>query len=185
MTLRARLRRGTDKWQAEEWARGRRSGDYDAAMLGVRQAVADLDGARAGGGRFAAALQAHHQIDSELAAAAAAAAEIHQVLFEVAGGLHHAEVDPAVALWKRRLNTALTLRSQHQIAQADEAAGSISAASWSRSRAAFGPHQAGLDFADDPARGHGAQTGMAMARTGHPRDLDAIMNRTIVGQTTS
>jgi hypothetical protein len=179
MTLRARLHRGADKRLADEWARGRRSGDYDAAMLGVRQAVADLEAARAKNGRSAAILEAHREIDSGLVNAAAAAAEIHHVLFEAGGGIHYAEVDPAVALWKRRMNTALTLRSQHLIAQADDGAALFSAAAWSRSRAAYGPHQAGLDFDTDPVGAHGFRARAAVsARAGRGRDLDAIMNRT-------
>jgi hypothetical protein len=63
--------------------------------------------------------------------------------------MYHAESDPEVALWKRRMNTALTLRSQHQLSQLDDEGalvGMPSAGARPRTRAAFGPHQAGVDY---------------------------------------
>ena len=73
----------------------------------------------------------------------------YTTLFDAAGGIYHAETDPEVALWKRRMNTALTLRSQHQLAQVDEEAALPIAGAPARTRAAFGPRQAGVDFGVD------------------------------------
>ncbi len=92
---------------------------------------------------------AHGRIDEALAKAGAAATEVYTGLFDAAGGMYHAETDPEVALWKRRMNTALTLRSQHQMAQVDEEAALPTAGVQVRTRAAFGPRQAGLDFGVD------------------------------------
>ena len=83
------------------------------------------------------------------ARAAAAATAVYHALFEAAGGTYHAESDPDVALWKRHMNTALTLRSQHQMSQLDDDAallGQPLADAHAPNRAAFGPHQAGVDF---------------------------------------
>jgi len=142
------------------------AGDYEGAMEVVRRSLADLDAARAHrdeGHRdetvVAAALRAaHERIDGALARAAAAATAVYKALFDAAGGTYHAESDPDVALWKRHMNTALTLRSQHQLSQLDDEGalralplmGAVGAAGTAganaRTRAAFGPHQAGVDF---------------------------------------
>ena len=95
---------------------------------------------------------AHERIDDALARAAAAATAVYNDLFEAAGGTYHAESDPDVALWKRHMNTALTLRSQHQLSQLDDEAAQLgrppvgTPALTPRTRAAFGPHQAGVDY---------------------------------------
>jgi hypothetical protein len=132
-----------------------RAGEYEGAMAVVRRALADLDVARAHRSEIAipAVLRAaHERIDDALARAAAAATAVYHALFEAAGGMYHAESDPEVALWKRHMNTALTLRSQHQMSQLDDEAAlrglplGGTAGAHARTRAAFGPHQAGVDF---------------------------------------
>jgi hypothetical protein len=127
-------------------ARDAHIGDYESAMFGVRHAVTDLETAREHGDPPSALRYAHGRIDEALAKAAAAATEVYAGLFDAAGGMYHAETDPAVALWKRRMNTALTLRSQHHMAQVDEEAALPIVGARARTRAAFGPQQAGLDF---------------------------------------
>jgi hypothetical protein len=131
------------------------AGDYEGAMAVLRQALAQLDAARAQGTEpviTAAVRAAHERIDGALARAAAAATALYNSLFEAAGGMYHAESDPAVALWKRHMNTALTLRSQHQMSQLDDEGALLglplvgAAGAHPRTRAAFGPHQAGVDF---------------------------------------
>jgi hypothetical protein len=127
------------------------AGEYQGAMAVVRQALADLDSARAHRSEIAVRA-AHERIDDSLARAAAAATAVYHALFEAAGGMYHAESDPEVALWKRHMNTALTLRSQHQMSQLDDEAALRglplvgTAGSHPRTRAAFGPHQAGVDY---------------------------------------
>jgi hypothetical protein len=130
------------------------AGDYEGAMEVVRQSLADLDAARAHRDEVvvpAVLRAAHERIDDALARAAAAATAVHEALFEAAGGTYHAESDPDVALWKRHMNTALTLRSQHQLSQLDDEGALlgmplVDAGAHPRTRAAFGPHQAGVDF---------------------------------------
>jgi hypothetical protein len=129
------------------------AGDYEGAMAVVRQALADLDGARAHRSEIvvpAVLRAAHERIDNALARAAAAATAVYHDLFEAAGGMYHAESDPDVALWKRHMNTALTLRSQHQMSQLDDEAAllgrPLAGTAHARTRAAYGPHQAGVDF---------------------------------------
>lgn len=146
-----RVRHGSaSKRRDEARDRDRRKGDYDSAMFAVRQAVTDLEIARRRTEPAAGLRAVHGRIDDALARAAAAAADVHAGLFQAAGGVHHAEVDRVVALWKRRLNTALTLRSQHQLAQADDKATLSLAGARAHTRAAYGPHQAGLDFDNEP-----------------------------------
>lgn len=124
------------------------AGQYEGAMEVVRQSLAQLDAARVHRDKLAilaAVRAAHERIDDALARAAAAATAVHKALFEAAGGTYHAESDPDVALWKRRMNTALTLRSQHQLSQLDDDVEPLVGAH-PRTRAAFGPHQAGVDY---------------------------------------
>jgi hypothetical protein len=130
-------------------AREAHIGDYESAMFGVRHAVTDLESARAHGEPPSVLRYAHGRIDEALVKAASAATEVYTGLFDAAGGMYHAETDPDVALWKRRMNTALTLRSQHQMAQVDDEAALPIAGAQARTRAAFGPRQAGLDFGVD------------------------------------
>jgi hypothetical protein len=128
------------------------AGDYEGAMAVVRQALAELDAARAGRSEIvvpAVLRAAHARIDDALARAAAAATAVYNDLFEAAGGMYHAESDPDVALWKRHMNTALMLRSQHQLSPLDDEGALLGlprAGAHARTRAAFGPHQAGVDF---------------------------------------
>lgn len=156
MRLKVAATRGkAHKRRFDARTRAARTGDYDGAMFAVRRAVAELETARAEGAAPETFRQAHARIDGALVRAAAAAADVHTALFDAAGGVHHAEIDPEVIRWKRRLNTALTLRSQHLMAQVDEEAALPIAGAHAGNRAAYGPHQAGLDFdadgADSPA----------------------------------
>ena len=122
------------------------SGNYDAAMRDVAVWRDRLDAAR-GRGEGRDALRAlHRRIDLSLERACTSAAKVYGSLFDDAGGLRHAEVDEHVMVWKRRLNTALTLRSQHQLRQVDDESEAPLARWQAPSRAAYGPHQAGLDF---------------------------------------
>jgi hypothetical protein len=135
--------------------RDRRAGDYDSAMLAVREAVAGLDALRRRHLAGHPMQKLHARIDAALAGAAAAATEVYDLCFAAAGGLHHGELDPDVMLWKRRMNTALTLRSKHQLAQVDDQVGELGSPYSTPpdvSRAAYGPHQAGLDFDEEPVR---------------------------------
>ncbi len=135
------------------------AGEYEGAMAEVRRSLADLDIARAHRSEISASSTgavvpavlraAHERIDGALARAAAAAAVVYGAAFEAAGGPYRAESDPDVALWKRQMNNALTLHSQHQMSQLDdevELLGPPLAGAYARTRAAFGPHQAGVDF---------------------------------------
>jgi hypothetical protein len=125
-----------------------RAGEYEGAMDVVRQSLAQLDAARANRDEIAipaVVRAAHERIDDALARAAGAATAVYKALFDAAGGTYHAESDPDVALWKRRMNTALTLRSQHQLSQLDDEV-EPHASAHPRTRAAFGPHQAGVDY---------------------------------------
>lgn len=145
---RAELARRSDSKRAQD----AQAGEYQGAMAEVRRSLAELDVARSRRSELvvpAVLNAAHERIDGALARAAAAAAAIHDALFEAAGGPYHAESDPDVALWKRHMNNALTLRSQHQMSQLDDEAellGPPLAGAYARTRAAFGPRQAGVDF---------------------------------------
>ena len=148
-------------------------------MSRVRSAVAELEAARSRGDvPHAVSRDLHERIGDDLATAAAAASRAYSELFEAAGGIRHAEVHPEVALWKRRLNVALTLRNQHQLAEMTEPGGLPPAVARVRTRAAYGPHQAGLDFDDDPgAELHprpGSTGGLARPISG--LDLDVILS---------
>jgi len=125
---------------------GHESGNYDAAMRDVMVARDGLDTAHRHRERPEVLRAFHRRIDDSLQRACSSAAVVYGSLFDDAGGMRHAEVNEHVMVWKRRLNTALTLRSQHQLGQVDDEA-EVPLASWQTpSRAAYGPHQAGLDF---------------------------------------
>lgn len=129
---------------------------YASAMHAVRMLGDELTAARAAGTDVAERRRLHHRIDQELVRAIDAAQSVYRELFEAAGGRHHADADPDVELWNRRLNTALTVRSQHELAEFDDAGVIAPAVAHPLTRAARGPHQAGLDFdveqADAPYR---------------------------------
>jgi len=114
---------------------------YTVSILGDRLVSARARGASVGERRLL-----HTRIDDELARAIDACAMLHRRLLAAAGGVHHGETDPEVQLWKRRLNTALTVRSQHQLAEFDDEGVLTPTTMRPPSRAAYGPHQAGLDF---------------------------------------
>jgi hypothetical protein len=165
--------------RAADVAKQRQVGDFDGAMFVVRQALTDLEIARRKMGSAMAVREAHARIDAGLERAAAAASAVFNMLFDGAGGVHHAETDPEVMVWKRRLNTALTLRSQHQMAQGDDEASLPITGARAATRAAYGPHQAGMEFDTDPTaelpRAAGSTAGGA--RTGTGIDLDATLGR--------
>jgi hypothetical protein len=113
-------------------------------MYAVRVLGDELVAAQARGAGVAERRLVHARIDHELARAVAAAGSIHRHLFEAAGGVHHTNRD--VELWKRRLNDALTVRSQHQFTQIDDGGVIPPSHTQVRTRAAYGPRQAGMDF---------------------------------------
>lgn len=124
----------------------RRTATYLSAMHVVRRLGDALVEAGAKGLDVAERRRLHVRIDQELQRAIEAAQSIYNELFEAAGGRHHGDVDPDVELWKRRLNTALTIRSQHELSEFDDAGVVAPAIVHPPTRAASGPHQAGLDF---------------------------------------
>lgn len=119
---------------------------YDSAMYAVSIMGDQLIAARASGATVAERHGLHVRIDEELARAIDACRALYQRLLAAAGGMHHGDTDPEVQRWKRRLNTALTVRSAHQLAEFDDAGVISPSVVRPTSRAAFGPHQAGLDF---------------------------------------
>jgi hypothetical protein len=125
----------------------RLAAQYESAMFVVGALAEQLAAAQRAGVAAPLRRGLHARLDYELMRAITAARAVHDQLFEAAGGQHHAETDDDVAQWKRRLNEALTLRSKHQLATMDDAGVTAPAAAAMRSRAAFGPHQAGMDFA--------------------------------------
>jgi hypothetical protein len=135
---------------------------YDSAMYAVRMLGDELVAAAANGASAAQRRLLHARVDHELARAIAAASAIYNYLFETAGGVHHAEVDRDVQLWKRRLNTALTVRSQHQLAAIDDAGVVVPVNARVRSRSAFGPHQAGMDFDAEPEPAPAGDLGLGL-----------------------
>jgi len=137
---RERERRHRDRELAHE------SGTYDAAMRDVMVARDGLDAARRHRDRPEVVRALHRRIDGSLQQACSSAAVVYESLFDDAGGMRHAEVNEHVMDWKRRLNTALTLRSHHQLGQVDDEVEAPLASWQASSRAAYGPHQAGLDF---------------------------------------
>lgn len=119
---------------------------YESAMYAVSIMGDQLIAARARGATVAERHVLHARIDRELARAIDSCSMLYQRLLAAAGGGHHGDTDPEVQLWKRRLNTALTVRSSHQLAEFDDAGVVTPSIVQPPSRAAYGPHQAGLDF---------------------------------------
>ena len=140
---RSRRRRVGDRPRVEP----RLAAQYESAMFAVEGLAEQLSAAQRAGVAVPLRRGLHARLDYELMRAITAARAIHDQLFEAAGGQHHAETDEEVTRWKRRLNEALTLRSKHQLAAMDDAGVVPPVAAATRSRAAYGPHQAGMDFA--------------------------------------
>lgn len=139
---RIRRRGGRRRVAVDQAAAGR----YASAMYEVRELAAELELARAAGAGIEERRGLHKQIDRQLVRAVEAASSIYDALTEAAGNRYRATADPQTQRWKRRLNTALTVRSQHQLAQFDDAGVVAPGVVKPPSRAAFGPSQPGLDF---------------------------------------
>ena len=122
------------------------AGRYASAMYEVGELGAALDAARASGDGIEQRRRLHAQVDRELVRAIEASMSIYDTLARAAGNRYRASADPLTRLWWRRLATALTIRSQHQLAQFDDAGVVAPAVVAPPSRAAFGPRQPGLDF---------------------------------------
>ncbi len=90
----------------------------------------------------------HARLEHELGRAVTAASAIYQSLFDDVGGPHRA--DPQLSLWRRRLGDVLTVRAHHELRQIDDAGVIPPSQRRVQTRAAYGPHQAGMDFADPP-----------------------------------
>ena len=76
----------------------------------------------------------------------AAASAIYQELFDAVGAPHRAS--PELAIWRRRLGDVLTVRAHHELRQMDDSGVTPPSQKRVQSRAAYGPHQAGMDFGD-------------------------------------
>ena len=150
---------------------------FDGAMHVARQLAAELEVARARHRPADVRRGLHDRIDHELENAATVATTLYDELVSSEGGTRRAQQHPEVQLWKRRLNTALTLRSQHQLAEFDDVGVIVPADAKVRTRAAYGPHQAGMDFDTDPEGVQSPQAGStaspARATTGV--DLDTAV----------
>jgi hypothetical protein len=147
---------------------------YASAMYAVRTLGDELTQAQARGASIAERRVIHARIDHELARAVAAAGAIYNQLFEAVGGPHHADAD--LELWKRRLNDALTVRAQHEMRLIDDGGVIPPSNAQVRTRAAFGPHQAGMDFDTDSEGASTPQAGSTAtpARSSTGVDLDDV-----------
>jgi len=121
---------------------------YMSAMHAVSRLGDRLAAAQARNASVAERREIHARLEHELGRAVTSATAIYQELFDAVGGPHRA--DPELALWRRRLGDALTVREHHELRRIDD--GGVIPPSQQRvsTRAAYGPHQAGMDFADPP-----------------------------------
>ena len=115
-------------------------------MFEVGELGAALDAARASGVGIEQRRRLHAQVDRELVRAIEASMSIYHTLAQAAGNRYRASADPLTRFWWRRLATALTIRSQHQLAQFDDVGVVAPAVVAPPSRAALRPRQPGLDF---------------------------------------
>jgi hypothetical protein len=127
------------------------SGQYGGAMAAAQQAVEELAQLRARDASPAELHVVHHRLDGELATAAAAAGAVYDQLMAAGKNSLRTERRPEVEFWKRRMNTALTLRSRHQLKESDDGGSRAHGNAHVRTRAAYGPHQPGMDFDNEPA----------------------------------
>jgi hypothetical protein len=121
---------------------------YMSSMHAVSQLGDRLVEAQARNASVAERREIHARLEHELGRAVTSATAIYQELFDAVGGPHRA--NPDLALWRRRLGDVLTIRAHHELRQIDD--GGVIPPSQQRvsTRAAYGPHQAGMDFADPP-----------------------------------
>jgi hypothetical protein len=121
---------------------------YMSAMHAVSRLGDQLVEAQARNASVAERREIHARLEHELGRAVTSASAIYQQLFDAVGGRHHAH--PDLTLWRRRLGDVLTVRAHHELRLIDD--GGVIPPSQQRvpTRAAYGPHQAGMDFADPP-----------------------------------
>ncbi len=146
---------------------------YTSAMREISRLGDQLVEAQARNASVAERREIHARLEHELGRAVAAASAIHQELFDAVGAPHRSS--PELVMWRRRLGDVLTVRVHHELRQMDD--GGVIPPSQKRisTRAAYGPHQAGMDFADPPdaaavppgARGEGVDIS----------DVDTVVQR--------
>ena len=119
---------------------------YLGAMREVSRLGDRLAMAQAGGASVAERRDIHARLEHELGRAVAAASAIYQELFDAVGAPHRAS--PELTIWRRRLGDVLTVRAHHELRQMDDAGVIPPSQKRVPSRAAYGPHQAGMDYAD-------------------------------------
>lgn len=157
---------------------------YDGAMHVARETALELEVALVRRRPPTIRRALHERIDRELAHAASVALALRDDVFVRAGGDRRAHNHPTVVLWEQRANTALNLRSQHQLAEFDDAGVIVPAGESVRTRAAYGPHQAGMDFDTDPEGEAASVTGSTAspARAALGIDLAAAVEAASGGQ---
>jgi len=121
---------------------------YASAMHAVSRLGDQLVEAQARNASVAERREIHARLEHELGRAVAAASAIHRDLFDAVGGPHRANAD--LALWRRRLGDVLTVRAHHELRRIDDGGVIPPSQERVRTRAAYGPRQAGMDFADGP-----------------------------------
>jgi hypothetical protein len=124
----------------------------------------------------------HARLEHELGRAVAAATAIYQELFDAVGAPHRAS--PELTMWRRRLGDVLTVRAHHELRQMDDSGVVPPSQKRVPTRAAYGPHQAGMDFAGMPEpteaterTGQTAAPGRAAAEGVDISDVDAVVQR--------
>lgn len=121
---------------------------YLSAMHEVSRLGDRLAEAQARDASVAERRELHARLEHELGRAVTAASAIYQHLFDAVRAPHRA--NPELTLWRRRLGDVLTVRSHHELRQIDDGGVIPPSQQRVRTRAAYGPHQAGMDFADPP-----------------------------------
>jgi hypothetical protein len=120
---------------------------YVSAMHAISRLGTQLVDAQARSAGVAERRELHARLEHELGRAVAAANAIYQSLFDAVGGPRRA--NPELALWRRRLGDVLTIRAQHELRQIDDGGVNVPTQKRTSTRAAYGPHQAGMDFGDE------------------------------------
>jgi len=121
---------------------------YTSAMREVSRLGDQLVEAQSRQASVAERRDIHARLEHELGRAVAAASAIYQALFDAVGAPHRAS--PELTVWRRRLGDVLTVRAHHELRQMDDSGVIPPSQMRVPTRAAYGPHQAGMDFADPP-----------------------------------
>jgi hypothetical protein len=145
---------------------------HDAAVMRLRDALADLAVARAHGAPLPELRIRHAEVNRRFATSTAAAQRVYDAVIAALGGGRRAVNTPEGQRWDRIMNGLRTEWERQRMRQVDLAGALPPNAVRNGSRAPWAPHQAGTEF--DPPHIAGRPLADPRIGVGFPAAIDAV-----------